>query len=128
MMKVWTALLVCGAAVSVVAWIVALCHENRLGAIGGLMRQMRRMPKVGRVVLGILFVGMWLYGSVKQSGGVGSEGVGENHEIHEIEGMETNQVFNAETRCARDEVVGLPERSESEGPQGIMQNQSLLKN
>ena len=26
--------------------------------------------------------------------------------------------FNAETRCARDEVVGLPERSEPEGPQG----------
>ena len=26
--------------------------------------------------------------------------------------------FNAEARCARDEVVGLPERSEPEGPQG----------
>ena len=96
MMKVWTAFLVIGAAASVVAWLVALCHENRLGAIGALMRQMRRMPKFGRFVLGVLFMGMWLYGSVKQSGGVESGGVGElggNHGMYGIDGMGTNLVF-----------------------------------
>ena len=32
--------------------------------------------------------------------------------------LKTAVDFNAEARCARDEVVGLPERSEPEGPQG----------
>ena len=33
-------------------------------------------------------------------------------------GVAAGKVFHAEARCARDEVVGLPERSEPEGPQG----------
>ena len=32
--------------------------------------------------------------------------------------LKTAVDFNAEERCARDEVVGLPERREPEGPQG----------
>ena len=32
--------------------------------------------------------------------------------------LKTAVDFNAEARCARDEVVWLPERSEPEGPQG----------
>ena len=32
--------------------------------------------------------------------------------------LKTAVHFNAEARCARDEVVGLSERSEPEGPQG----------
>jgi hypothetical protein len=32
--------------------------------------------------------------------------------------LKTAVDFNAEARCARDEVVGLSERSEPEGPQG----------
>ena len=34
-------------------------------------------------------------------------------------------VFNAEARCARDEVVGLPERSEPEGTQGAARRRVL---
>ena len=33
-------------------------------------------------------------------------------------GVSAGKIFHAEARCARDEVVGLPERSEPEGPQG----------
>lgn len=36
-------------------------------------------------------------------------------------------VFNAETRCARDEDVGLPERSEPEGPQGAASRREAEK-
>ena len=38
MMKVWTAFLLIGAAVSVVAWEVALCHENRVCPFGAAAR------------------------------------------------------------------------------------------
>ena len=109
MMKVVTALLVCGAMVSVVAWAVALCHENHLGAIDGLMRQMRRMPKSGRVVIGILFVGMWLYGSVKNhsnergemSNEIGGELVSNRVErVDRVEGGESG--FNAEAQSRGD--------------------------
>ena len=34
--------------------------------------------------------------------------------------LKTAVDFNAEARCASNEVVWLPERSEPEGPQGIM--------
>ena len=46
MMKVWTAFLLIGAAASIVAWLFALCRENRLGAIDGLLRQSRRIAEL----------------------------------------------------------------------------------
>ena len=72
MMKVVTALLVCGAAVSVVAWIVALCHEKGFRPFAGATRFVRGLPWGGRLVLSPLFAALVAYGSTKNSGGVES--------------------------------------------------------
>ena len=77
MMKVWTAFLLIGAAASVVAWAVALCHENRVCPFGAAARFVRGLPWGGRLALLPLFVALIVYGGTKQSGGVGSGGVGE---------------------------------------------------
>jgi hypothetical protein len=71
MMKVWTAFLLIGAAVSVVAWEVALCHENRVYPFGAAARFVRSLPWGGRLVLLPLFVALIVYGGTKNSGGVG---------------------------------------------------------
>ena len=77
MMKVWTAFLVIGAAASVVAWAVALCHENRVCPFAAAARFVRGLPWGGRLALLPLFVALIVYGGTKNSGGVGSGGVGE---------------------------------------------------
>jgi len=86
MMKVWTAFLLVGAAASVVAWLVALCHENRVCPFAAAARFVRGLPWGGRLALLPLFVALIVYGSVKNSGGVGSGGVGE------LEAGGTNQI------------------------------------
>ena len=76
-MKVWTAFLLIGAAASVVAWAVALCHENRVCPFAAAARFVRGLPWGGRLALLPLFVALIVYGGTKNSGGVGSGGVGE---------------------------------------------------
>ena len=65
-MKVWTAFLLIGAAVSVVAWAVALCRENRVCPFGAAARFVRGLPWGGRLALLPLFAALIVYGSVKQ--------------------------------------------------------------
>ena len=77
MMKVWTALLVCGAMVSVVAWAVALLRENGVCPFAAVTRFVKGLPWGGRLVLLPLFLALVVYGSVKNSGGVESGGAGE---------------------------------------------------
>ena len=77
MMKVWTALLVCGAMVSVVAWAVALLRENGVCPFAAVTRFVRGLPFGGRLAVLPLFAALVVYGSVKNSGGVGSVGVEE---------------------------------------------------
>ena len=88
-MKVWTAFLLFCAAASVVAWVVALCHENRVCPFGAAARFVRGLPWGGRLAILPLFAALIVYGSVKNSGEV------ENYEIPETHEMGTNQVFNA---------------------------------
>ena len=76
-MKVWTAVLVCGAMVSVVAWAVALLRENGVCPFAAVTRFVKGLPRGGRLALLPLFVALIVYGSVKNSGEVGREGVGE---------------------------------------------------
>jgi hypothetical protein len=71
MMKVWTAFLLIGAAASVVAWVVALCHENRACPFAVAARFVRSLPWGGRLALLPLFVALIVYGGTKNSGGVG---------------------------------------------------------
>ena len=58
MMKVWTALLVCGAAVSVVAWAVALLRENGVCPFAAVTRFVKGLPWGGRLVLLPLFLAL----------------------------------------------------------------------
>ena len=44
MMKAWVALLVLGAAASVVAWVIVLCHENRVCPFAAAARFVRGLP------------------------------------------------------------------------------------
>ena len=71
-MKVWTAFLLIGAAASVVAWAVALCHERRVCPFGAAARFVRSLPWGGRLALLPLFVALIVYGGTKNSGGVGT--------------------------------------------------------
>ena len=73
-MKVVTAVLVCGAMVSVVAWVVALCHENRVCPFKAAVRFVRGLPLGGRLAVLPLFAALVVYGSVKNhSNEIGSE-------------------------------------------------------
>ena len=99
-MKVWTAFLLIGAAASILAWAVALCHENRVCPFAAAARFVRGLPWGGRLAVLPLFAALIVYGSVKNSGGVGELGV--NHEIHE---METNLSSNRVENVANVEVL-----------------------
>ena len=90
MEKVVTALLFCGAMVSVVAWIVALLRENGVCPLDAAARFVRGLPLGGRLALLPLFAALVVYGSVKQSS------VGVNHGIHGMHGKGSGSVFNAE--------------------------------
>ncbi|MBQ3096966.1 MAG: hypothetical protein IJC66_02320, partial [Kiritimatiellae bacterium] len=67
---VWTVFLLLSLAASVAAWAVLLLHEKGFSPISLIVRDLRRQPMLARLILGILFVGCWVYGSVKNSGGV----------------------------------------------------------
>ena len=80
--KVWTAFLLFGAAASVVAWGVALCHENGIRPIAGAVRFVRGLPWGGRLVLLPLFLALVVYGSTKYVG----EGQGEGEAVGVVVG------------------------------------------
>ena len=107
MMKVVTALWVLGAAASVVAWAIALCHENGVCPFTAAARFARGLPWGGRLAVVPLFAALIVYGSVKpgRSGGVGE--LGGNHGMHGIDGMGTNISSNRAERV--DRVDGITE-------------------
>jgi len=110
MMKVWTALLVCGAAVSVVVWAVALLRENGVCPFAAVTRFVRGLPLGGRLAVLPLFAALVVYGSVKNhsnergemSNEIGSES-GFNR-VDRVEGDESG--FNAETQSSGDAQSG----------------------
>ena len=97
-MKVWTAFLVIGAAASVVAWLVALCHENRVCPFAAAARFVRGLPWGGRLAVLPLFAALIVYGSVKNSGGVSELGVeGTNQVSGRVESVDgVDNVANVE--------------------------------
>ena len=104
MMKVWTALLVLGAAASVAAWAIALCHENGVCPFAATARFVRSLPWGGRLAVVPLFAALIVYGSVKQGE---SGGVGELGGNHGIDGTGTNISSNRAERV--DRVDGITE-------------------
>ena len=109
MMKVWTALLVCGAAVSVVVWAVALLRENGVCPFAAVTRFVRGLPLGGRLAVLPLFAALVVYGSVKNhsnergemSNEIGSEsGFNRVDRADRVDGCES--VFNAENAEAQE--------------------------
>ena len=99
MERVVTALLACGAMVSVVAWIVALLRENGVCPLDAAARFVRGLPWGGRLAVLPLFAALVVYGSVKNhSNEIGSES-GFNR-VERVDGDES--VFNAETQSRGD--------------------------
>ena len=98
MMKVWTAFLLIGAAASILAWAVALCHENRVCPFAAAARFVRGLPWGGRLALLPLFVALIVYGGTKNSGGVGELGVeGANQVSGRVESVDdVDNVANVE--------------------------------
>ena len=100
--KVWTAFLLFGAAASVVAWLVALCHEKGINPFAGALRFVRGLPWGGRLALLPLFLALVAYGSTKM----------QSKSRVEVEGMESKSRVEVEEK-AMDEVhssvgLGLP--------------------
>ena len=107
MMKVVTAVLVCGAMVSVVAWVIALLRENGVCPFGATVRFVRGLPLGGRLAVLPLFAALVVYGSVKNhSNEIGSES-GFNR-VERVDGDESG--FNAEKAEAQE-----AQRGEGEG-------------
>ena len=95
--KVWTAFLLFGAAASVVAWGVALCHEKGIRPFAGAVRFVRGLPWGGRLVLLPLFLALVVYGSTKYVGVVQGEGEvqGEGQGVGVVVGVGNGCDFNA---------------------------------
>ena len=100
-MKVWTAFLLIGAAASVVAWLVALCHENRVCPFAAAARFVRGLPWGGRLALLPLFVALIVYGGTK-TGNVGTNQVSGRVEsvegVDNVANVEVLPVTNANTQ------------------------------
>ena len=85
MMKVWTAFLLVCAAAFVVAWLVALYHENRVCPFTAVARFMRGLPWGGRLAVIPLFVALIVYGGTK-TGNVGANQV--SGRVESVEGVD----------------------------------------
>ena len=85
MMKAWTAFLLVCAAASVVAWLVALYHENRVCPFTAVERFMRGLPWGGRLAVIPLFVALIVYGGTK-TGNVGANQV--SGRVESVEGVD----------------------------------------
>ena len=102
MMKVLTAILLCGAMVSVVAWVIALLRENGVCPFGATVRFVRGLPLGGRMAVLPLFAALVVYGRVKNhSNEIGSEsGFSRVDRVERVDGGETG--FNAEKAEAQE--------------------------
>ena len=47
------------------AWLVLVCREKNVHPLRDFCRFFKKQSKVGRVLLGMLFIAMWIYASVK---------------------------------------------------------------
>ena len=101
-MDFWTAFLLCGAMVSVVAWVIALLRENRVCPFGAAARFVRGLPLGGRLAVLPLFAALVVYGSVKNhSNEIGGEsGFSRVDRVERVDGDES--VFNAENAEAQE--------------------------
>ena len=74
MVRLWTMLLLSGAAACFVVWVVLSLREKRLSPIQGVRRTFRNHPKYGKVVLGFVFCGLFVLCATKPQGGGSGNG------------------------------------------------------
>ena len=78
-LRLWTTLLFTLLCATAIAWFIALMHEKNLRPVRELAAFFKRHPVPGRVILGMFFIGMCVYGSTKSgNGGGGGDGGGTN--------------------------------------------------
>ena len=121
-MKVWTAFLLIGAAASVVAWAVALCHENRVCPFAAAARFVRGLPWGGRLALLPLFVALIVYGGTK-TGNVGANQV--SGRVESVEGVDN--VANVEVLPVTNTQLGNGEWGMGNGERGLTRLTGLGK-
>ena len=76
LMKIWTGTLLFLLFASFVALIVAVAHEKDIHPFRDVVRLFKGQSWVGRILLGVFALGMWVYASVKPGDGGGSGGGG----------------------------------------------------
>ena len=64
-MKVWTVFLILSLLASLAAYVVLLLQERGFHPIRIVIEDMKRQTVLTRIIFGIAFIGMWVYGSVK---------------------------------------------------------------
>ena len=74
--RLWTTFLLALLGACAVAWLAALMREKAIRPVQDLAAFFKRQSKVGRVLLGMFFVAMWVIASTKPSNG-GGDGSGE---------------------------------------------------
>ena len=72
----WTTFLLALLGACAVAWLAAVMREKNIRPVQDLAAFFKRQTKAGRVVLGTLFVALWMFAGVKPTGGGGSGGDG----------------------------------------------------
>ena len=68
--RLWTSLLALLAGGFVSAWLVALMHEKDIRPVRELAGFFRKLPRSGRIIVGALFVALWIVAGTKPGGGI----------------------------------------------------------
>ena len=110
-----------GAAASVVAWGIALCHEKGIRPFAGAARFVRGLPWGGRLALLPLFLALVVYGSTKYVGEGQGEGGGEGQGQGVVVGVGGESGFGRVERVDR---VDVRRRRRAQRP--LRQRQGLL--
>ena len=86
--RLWTAILLTALMSSGVAWLCLWLRERGLRPVRELGVLFRRQTKVGRIVLGTLFIAMWVFASTKpgSGGGNGDSGDGGTNGVPQMVG------------------------------------------
>ena len=74
LMKIWTGSLLLFLAASLVALLCVYMHEKGVHPLRDVVRLFKGQSWVGRILLGVFALGMWVYASVKPGDGGGGDG------------------------------------------------------
>lgn len=77
LMKIWTGSLLFLAWMFFCAWLVLVCREKNVHPLRDFATFFKKQTKAGRIILGTLFIAMWVIASTKPGDGGGEGGGGD---------------------------------------------------